>query len=142
MRWTSSNRRGLAVKPPRSRVTSSAALVLCKPPPLSCRHAHLCFNPALPCVAVAPGRRSVLELQLSDERQRTPRASVGVAPALSIARSVPYQATHICMVLQVAKDQIRRLQDLNRSISQSTMENLKPTPQVALRLGGYDDMAQ
>ncbi|XBI71234.1 hypothetical protein VPH35_065504 [Triticum aestivum] len=130
MRWTSSNRRGLAVKPPWSCVTSSTALVLCKPPPLSCRHAHLFFNPALPCVA------------LSDERRRMPRASVGVAPALSIARSVSYQATHICMVLQVAKDQIWRLQDLNRSISQSTMENLKPTPQVALRLGGYDDMAQ
>ncbi|VAI83408.1 unnamed protein product [Triticum turgidum subsp. durum] len=142
MRWTSSNRHGLAVKPPRPRVTSSTALVLCQPPPLSCRRAHLYFNPALPSVAVTLGRHSGLELQLSDERRRAPRASIGVAPALSIAHSVPYQATHICTVLQVAKDQILRLQDLNRSISQSTMENLKPTPQVALRLGGYDDMAR
>ncbi|XBJ00765.1 hypothetical protein VPH35_020581 [Triticum aestivum] len=130
MRWTSSNRRGLAVKPPWPCVSLSAALVLCQPPPLSCRRAHLCFNPALPCVAVAPGRRSGLEPQLSDERRQAPPSP---APY--------YQATHICTVLQVAKDQILRLQDLNWSISQSTMLNLKPTPQVALRLGGYDDMA-
>ncbi|KAF6992351.1 hypothetical protein CFC21_009349 [Triticum aestivum] len=136
MRWPSLNRCGLAVKPPRPQVSSSAALVLCQPPSLSCRHAHLCFSPALPCVAVAPGRRSGLKPQFCDECWRAPRASVGVAPALSIARSVPYQATHICTVLQVAKDQILRLQDLNRSISQSTMENLKPTPQSRLETRG------
>src|SRR4051812_24448465 len=31
---------------------------------------------------------------------------------------------------------------LCRFISRSNMENLKPTPRVTLRLGGYDDMTQ
>ncbi|XBH89740.1 hypothetical protein VPH35_081575 [Triticum aestivum] len=34
------------------------------------------------------------------------------------------------------------MQDSNRSISQLIMKNLKPTPQVALRLEGYNDMTQ
>ena len=34
------------------------------------------------------------------------------------------------------------MQDSNRSISRLIMKNLKPTPQVGLRLGGYNDMTQ
>ena len=57
------------------------------------------------------------------------------------------QHIFINYILLSLKEQLLRfasclMQDSNRSISWLIMKNLKPAPQVALRLGGYDDMAQ
>ena len=70
---------------------------------------------------------------------------------LWIITSLTYQVKSIQYILYYilfsSKEQLLwfascPMQDSNRSISRLIMENLKPTPQLVLRLGGYNDITR